>query len=172
MAKFVKDDSAVVQPERRRLVPTIAYTMRVHKPAADGRSVKRRLERERWDKREAFLAAFARTASITQAAKASHTDRISHYDWLKKSPEYAEKFRKLVDIAADALEDEAVRRAMDGSDALLLNLLRAWKPDKYRHKTEISGPNGLPIPAKIEVVFVNPDGHDGGSDDSEGGIPA
>jgi hypothetical protein len=35
-------------------------------------------------------------------------------------------------------------------------LLRGMAPAKYGSKTEISGPQGTPVQAKIEVVFVNP----------------
>lgn len=46
-------------------------------------------------------------------------------------------------------------RRFDGS--LLQFLLRGMLPEKYGHKTEISGPEGQPLQAKIEVVFVKPD---------------
>lgn len=42
------------------------------------------------------------------------------------------------------------------SDGLMQFLLRGLLPDKYGNKTEISGPQGAPMQAKIEVVFVKP----------------
>jgi hypothetical protein len=47
-----------------------------------------------------------------------------------------------------------VRRFDSG---LLQFLLRGMMPEKYGSKTEISGPQGAPMQAKIEVVFVKPD---------------
>lgn len=63
----------------------------------------------------AFLAAFAETASITRAAKAAKVHRRLHYDWLL-DPDYAARFATAGEQAAEILEDEAIRRAVDGVD--------------------------------------------------------
>jgi hypothetical protein len=52
-------------------------------------------------------------------------------------------------------------RRYDGG--LLQFLLRGTLPEKYGHKTEISGPEGAPLQAKVEVVFIKP--HDAGNRD-------
>jgi hypothetical protein len=41
-------------------------------------------------------------------------DRGTHYDWLKADPGYKAAFEDVQDQAAQALEDEAVRRAYEG----------------------------------------------------------
>jgi hypothetical protein len=37
-------------------------------------------------------------------------------------------------MGIDALEDECIHRAMDGSDTLLMFMLRARRPDKFRDR--------------------------------------
>lgn len=111
----------------------------------------------RHPKKRAFLAAYVRTASIVRAAQTARIDRQDHYNWMKKDPAYAEAFDKSKDIAAQTLEDEAVRRAHQGcakavyhqgkrvgivteySDTLLIFLLKGLRPEKYRERYEHSG---------------------------------
>ena len=64
-------------------------------------------------KKRAFLSAFAVTGTISGAAKASGISRRSHSSWMKQQS-YADAFAIAQDIAADALEGEARRRAIDG----------------------------------------------------------
>ena len=64
----------------------------------------------------AFLAAYAETARIDLAAKAANISRQTHYDWLKKDPEYPALFAEAEELAAQTLLDEAVRRGRDGWD--------------------------------------------------------
>lgn len=61
-------------------------------------------------------------------------------------------------LVGDAIEDhtsllerEAVRRAMNGSDLLLMFMLKARDPEKYREKTTING--GSTINVKAYVGF-------------------
>jgi hypothetical protein len=72
------------------------------------------------------------------------------------------------EMAADRLEEEAWRRAVDGvdepvgfyrgkpsawvkrySDTLLIFLLKALRPEKYRERYEHSGPEGGAIPVMV-----------------------
>jgi len=124
-------------------------------------------------KQKAFLAAYVLTASITKAADAGKCDRQQHYRWLKESGAYAAAFSESKDEAAQSLEDEAVRRAHEGilepvfykgkpagvirvfSDALMLALLKAFRPDRYRDRVsaEVSGPDGGPIALANEALM-------------------
>lgn len=109
-------------------------------------------------KKRAFLAAFAELGSVTHTARAAGIRRETHYKWLHSDPEYARAFREeATPRAADTLEAEAVRRAMQGvkrfkfyqgkpildpetkrpyyehdySDVLLIFLLKGLKPERY-----------------------------------------
>jgi hypothetical protein len=121
----------------------------------------------------AFLAAFRENGNVTQACIAAGIDRKLHYWWLEQDESYPERFEDARLEAAEGLEFEARRRAVEGlrryrfnsktgavlrhpetneayyeheySDMLLVQLLRANLPQKYRDRQEISGPNGGPI---------------------------
>ena len=117
-------------------------------------------------KKSAFLAAYARTASITKAAELAGIDRANHYDWKATDPQYVAAFEAAKLLATESLEDEAIRRAHEGvrkpvyqggkkvgavqeySDTLMIFLLKGAKPEKYRERgtVELSGPAGAPIP--------------------------
>lgn len=124
--------------------------------------------------RAAFLEALKDTCNITKACELSKLGRTSAYEWRDDDPEFAADWQKALDIAADLLEDEAVRRAKEGtskpvfqggqlvghvqeySDTLMIFLLKGAKPKKYveRLQQEVSGPDGGPIQASVTVHFV------------------
>jgi hypothetical protein len=66
------------------------------------------------DRQAAFLAAYSECVSIKAAAKAVGVNRQRHYKWLQASPDYCRKFEETKMLAAQALEDEAVERAIVG----------------------------------------------------------
>jgi hypothetical protein len=130
-------------------------------------------------KKSAFLAAFRATASVVKAAKAVRLERGMHYQWLASDPAYGKAFEDARIHAVQILEDEAVRRAHEGylepiyyqgeevgvvlkySDALLMFLLRGWKPERYRERAEVehSGPGGGPIDLRLTKLaeILTPD---------------
>jgi hypothetical protein len=83
------------------------------------------------DNQRRFLSAFAQAGNLTAAAELSGMTRQIHYVWLS-SPEYRKAFETAKDIGVDIVQWEARRRAMDGSDRLLIFLLKAMKPEVYR----------------------------------------
>jgi hypothetical protein len=109
---------------------------------------------------KAFLEVYRATASVSRAARAAKIRRESHYKLLERSPSYRKIFAAAGIEAAQILEDEAVRRAVEGvkrpvlyhgelvkvhgkrliefeySDSLLLALLRAKKPHEYKDRVE------------------------------------
>lgn len=111
------------------------------------------------------MAAYAEVGSIQQASAAADIDRTSHYVWLKRDDRYAELFEQARLMACDVWEDEARRRAFDGtdhpvvyqgeicdtykeySDTLAMFLMKANNPDKYKDRSaaEITGKDGGPI---------------------------
>jgi hypothetical protein len=123
----------------------------------------------------AFLAAFRETCSKTKAAQSAGIQRQMHYRWMKEDQQYAEAFDAAQEQAIAVLEDEAIRRSVDGvrepifwkgvecgyklvySDGLLQFMLKAARPDRYRERVtqEHTGPDGAPI--AVEVSFVKPE---------------
>lgn len=106
-------------------------------------------------KRAAFLRAYERLGTVLHAAEEAGIDRQTHYAWLK-DPEYAAAFADAEEKSVDALEAEARRRGIYGteepvyhngqivgsirkySDTLLIFLLKGAKPQKYRDRVDIS----------------------------------
>ena len=97
-----------------------------------------------------FLDTYAKTGSITEAAKAAKISLATHYRWLEIDPAYRKAFEAAQQQAVDLLEGEAFRRALAGSDELLIFLLRAWRPDRYRERSTVehSIPAPSPFPTK------------------------
>ena len=113
-------------------------------------------------KQKAFLAAYAGCGNITDAARKAKCNRSSHYAWMENAA-YAETFAAAHKQACETLESEARRRAVSGvrkpvyyqgdvvglvreySDTLLIFLLKAALPEKYRddYRAELTNPNDL-----------------------------
>lgn len=94
---------------------------------------------EKW--KRLFLEAFRESGIISQALMVSGVSRGQLRSALDKDPEFLEAFHDAKADAIDSLETEAVRRAKDGSDQLLMFLLKSHRPEVYRenHKIEVSG---------------------------------
>ncbi|MFB6453730.1 hypothetical protein ACE38W_00540 [Chitinophaga sp. Hz27] len=127
---------------------------------------------------EAFLKAFEDTGNITLACKKARLPRRTFYNWLSSADtnkSFLTSFENSRIMAIGGLEDEAHRRAVTGlkkgiyykgeriaweteySDTLLIVLLKAHAPERYKDRTsaEISGPNGTPIQQEVvtRVIF-------------------
>ena len=101
-------------------------------------------------RRQGFLAALRKGMSVAAAAEAVGIDRSTPFLWRQKDPAYAAAWQAAVEAGTDLLEDAAMRRGLKGvrqpvyhagkrvgyivrySDRLLLALLRARRPRKYR----------------------------------------
>jgi hypothetical protein len=79
-----------------------------------------------------FLMAYSLLGNITAAAEMVGLLRQVHYDWLKTTPAYPAAFEAAKVESIERLEAEARRRAMGGSDTLLIFLLKAARPAAYR----------------------------------------
>ena len=115
-----------------------------------------------------FLSCLRITGNVRAAATAAKIGRTTHYAWLKSDPDYAEAVQDAYDDAIDGLEAEAVKRAKDGveelvlhqgkpvmidddnggqkplirkrySDLLLIFMLKAARPKKFAHFSVIEG---------------------------------
>lgn len=110
-----------------------------------------------------LLAAYLTLGNISLACHEAQVGRRTHYQWLEQDPAYAKAFAEAEAEAIELLEGEARRRAMAGvseavyykgevcgqvqkySDVLLIFLLKAARPEKYRERLEHTGPNGGPL---------------------------
>ncbi len=117
------------------------------------------------EKLTAFCAALAETCNVGRACSAVGISRWTAYHWRKEMPDFAQAWDEAMKAGMLALEDEAHRRAFEGtdepvfykgdecgsvrkySDTLAIFLLKAHAPEKYREKTsmELTGANGGPV---------------------------
>jgi hypothetical protein len=122
----------------------------------------KRTPEKSWQER--FLEELAVRGSVVAACDAAECSRRNAYDERDRNPEFARLWDEAKRIAVERMEDEARRRAVEGtlkpvfqggamvgkvreySDVLLIFLLKAHDP-KYREKqqVELVGKGGGPI---------------------------
>ena len=107
-------------------------------------------------KRAAFLEALGSGESVTKACNAAGIGRRTVYDWRGDDEKFAAEWEDAVETGTDVLEDEAVKRAKDGSDTLLIFMLKARRPDKFkdRWQHEHTGKGGGPLRFVVEAPSV------------------
>ena len=99
-----------------------------------------------------FLGHLADTGNVSAACRLAKLDRRTAYQWRGADADFRRLWQEALDAAVDALEAEARRRAVEGvehphfhqgqvagtvkrySDALLMFLLRAHRPERFRER--------------------------------------
>lgn len=101
-----------------------------------------------------FVERLTRGETITAASKAAGVCRKTAYNWRDSDKEFAEAWDDAIEVGTEKLETEATRRALDGSDTLLIFLLKARRPKVYRERvsTEVTGPNGQPLANVVPII--------------------
>jgi hypothetical protein len=82
--------------------------------------------------RPAFIAGLRNGGNVRAAALAAGVDRHTVYRAREASPEFAQEWTDALEDACDILEAVATERAKASSDTLLIFLLKAHRPEKYR----------------------------------------
>ena len=116
-----------------------------------------------------FLRAFANRGIVRDGCLASSISWGTYTRWRDKDEGFNEGCKHAEMLAADRLEAEAHRRAFDGydkpviyqgeitesyteySDSLMNTLMKGYKKDKYRDRTEHSTPPGQPMQLEAET---------------------
>lgn len=114
-----------------------------------------RAYRIRHPKKRAFLAEYSQCGNVSRAARAAGVCRTTIYDWLERDEKFSMAMKLAEAEATEVLEEEARRRAVDGtakpvyqggqlvghvqeySDTLLIFLLKGLKPEKYRERYDV-----------------------------------
>jgi len=126
-------------------------------------------------KKRAFIAAYRTTASVHAAGRAAKIRPELHYQWLKSDAVYRLAWETVQDQAAQTLEDEAVRRAVEGvkrvrthqgrpikigrktlydteyDSQLMTLLLKRYRPALYRERTETQVTGSLEIIDRLQA---------------------
>ena len=98
-------------------------------------------------KRATFLASLEEGNSVARAASDAGVGRATAYEWRAAEPDFAKAWDDAVETGTDALEDEAIKRAKNGSDTLLIFMLKARRPEKCKerissdHRVKVNQPN-------------------------------
>jgi len=71
------------------------------------------------------------------AAFGAGVDRRAPYQRARRDPAFASAWAAAQEASIDLLEAEARRRAMTSSDALLMFLLKAHRPERYRERVDV-----------------------------------
>lgn len=123
----------------------------------------------RHPKKRRYLQALSRTGNKSQACRMAEIDRSTPYtDQWRDDEELQESEQVAIEIAADLLEEEARRRAVEGvekpvgwyrgeagghireySDTLLIVLLKATRPQRFAERVESRFPDGPPTSVSI-----------------------
>ena len=87
---------------------------------------------------ERFLQKLRDSANVRAACDAADVNRSTVYRWRDKWKTFADEWNEALEDACDVLEQEAWRRAMaENSDRLLMFLLKAHRPDKFKDRQEL-----------------------------------
>lgn len=93
----------------------------------------------------AWLEAFGEYGTVYHACKAAGVGRSTVYRHRESDAEFAEAWAAAEEDVSDGLEQEAARRAKDGSDVLLIFLLKARRPQKYRDNSHVTHAGSLSL---------------------------
>lgn len=85
--------------------------------------------------RQHFLDELARRGNVRETCRVLRLSRDAVYRWRAEDEMFAAEWDVKLGMAAQALEAEARRRAMAGSDPLLMFLLRSLKPEVYGRRS-------------------------------------
>jgi len=123
-------------------------------------------------KRAKFLKALAKSGVIDWSAKQAGFSRTTAWRLKQADPEFSAAWQEAIDAAMDDLEKEAHRRARHGckqaifykgsvvgskreySDTLMIFLLKANRPEKYRERYEVQHAGNVKINVEVREMVV------------------
>ena len=105
------------------------------------------------ERETAFCMALAAGKSIAAAAAAAGIARRTVYGWRENDAAFAAAWDDAWEMGTDKLEDLALQGAEQGSEKLLLALLKARRPQRYaRSVVEHGGSLELTLKAATETL--------------------
>ena len=107
-----------------------------------------------------FLREYVSCGQIGVACDRAGIRRKTHAQWMEKYPRYKELVEEVTERFWDNMELVAFDRAREKSDSLLMFLLKANKPEKYRDSVDanVNHQNtGPPIQLIFAEGMLNPE---------------
>ena len=86
-------------------------------------------------KKTRALVAFLRNGTIAAACAAAGVGRRTWYNWCEADEAFAALAAEAKENVLDGLEQEAYRRAVEGSDVLLIFLLKSLRRSQFADRT-------------------------------------
>jgi len=84
-----------------------------------------------------FIAALSEAGTVTEACRKSGVSRTTAYRARQQDEAFALQWADVEEEGTELLEKVAVQRAVDGSDTLMIFLLKSRRPQKYRENVKI-----------------------------------
>jgi hypothetical protein len=100
-----------------------------------------------------FIRLLAQGCRVRDAAASVAIHYSTLYRRRDVDPEFAKRWEDATRVKVDHLIKEAERRAMGGSDKLLVFLLQAYQPERFKQRTAIEHEGAL----SLQVVTGLPD---------------
>src|SRR3954451_22204722 len=123
--------------------------------ARTDRTLNARTPKRRRNWQPAFLEALEKGHTVAGACKAANVGRTTAYQARQRDEAFAVAWRDVEEHAIEVLEAEAYQRAMNGSDKLLMFLLRARRPEKYRDRGPALNPDELDLRDRVSRELEN-----------------
>lgn len=116
-----------------------------------------------------FVRRLAETGNVAASCRRVRVTRSVAYEWREADPAFAKLWDEALEIATDALEAEARRRAVQGwkepvfhqgkrvgairkySDRMLEILLKGHRPDKFRERVDMKHSGRLTLEQLVEA---------------------
>lgn len=120
--------------------------------------------------RVSFCEALARCANVSRACLEANLPRMTAYQWRARDEEFARMWDEALERGTDALEDEAIRRAHEGtlkpvyqggkkvgdvrefSDTLMIFMLKARRPDRFKDRAVVEHDIGDNLAARLDAA--------------------
>lgn len=164
------------EPEVQLDAVAAARELRTAPPADDRAEFRVRAQRGREDVDWApvFLDALSAGHTVLDAALMANTRPSTVYDRRRNNKYFAAAWREAANLATSLLEEEGQRRAYHGvleevrykgevvgtvrkySDALLMFMLRARRPEKYRDGADDGARGNVQINISVDTVAAHP----------------
>jgi len=128
------------------LSPALTYTERQEHDAARLfnepllTASERKAERKR-----AYVELIGSGCNHSEAAEGVGVDRATAFRWRQEDPEFAQACRTALRASIDVLKAEAERRALKGSDKLLMFLLCNYAPEQFSDKQKVEHSGGVSL---------------------------
>jgi hypothetical protein len=107
--------------------------------------------------KDLFIEALKNSAgNISVACRNVNISRNAFYEWQKEDEIFQEKVNEVQESLIDLVESKLMSNIADGKTAEIIFFLKTRAKHRgYVERTEMTGPNGLPMSQAFEINVVN-----------------